>query len=190
MRFILFIFALSLFTALNTKAQSNAQLKNRHVTQLVTQSVELKNGKLITSAELSIYDRKGNLIVEKRFDQDSICIFWKEYTYGKKGVLLEERQLNSTGTVVISRKTHEYNKFYDEVRLTTFNDKNQVEEISETQYDADRRKKQVVKLNSNKELISTTSYTYDSRGMLVLRVTLDSKGEIISSKSNQYLYAN
>ena len=190
MRITIVFFVLFICTVSFAQAQSNAQIKSRHVRTLVTLSTEEKNGVQVKRTEVNSYDRKGNLIVEKRFDQDSVCVYWKEFAYGKKGVLKEERVLNTTGTTVVSRRTFEHNRFGDEVKMISYNERNQKDEVVETIYDADRRKIQVIKRNGQNELISTTNYSYDSKGMLILRVTLNSKGEVISSRSNQYTYAN
>jgi len=68
------------------------------------------------------------------------------------------------------------------------NEKGMIEEETETQYDSDRRKILLVKRDGDKKVLSSTTFKYDNKGMLVSRITVNGKGDIIVEKTISYTY--
>jgi hypothetical protein len=63
-----------------------------------------------------------------------------------------------------------------------------IDEETETQYDSDRRRILVVRRDSEKKILTSTTFKYDNKGMLVSRITVNAKGEVIVEKTISYTY--
>ncbi len=186
-RFFL-VFAIGIFFNNAICAQTEAQIKSRKIRAVVSQSTELKDGVLSTRTECEWYDRKGNILERKIFNNDSICSSWKKFSYNRKGLIVADLTLNPTSGDVKSTREFFYNRFDDEILSTLKNSTGVEEERIVTSYDADGKKTLITKYETGEKLVSRTSFIYDNKGMMISRITRNSKDEVISEKSIKYTY--
>ncbi len=184
----LFFTILISFASLFGISQTEAQIKSRKIKVVVSSTTELKDGVAVSRLERETFDKKGNVLERKSFSNDSVCVSWKQFEYDRKGNLIKESTLNPTTGVAKSIKQIEYNKFNDEVLVVLKNEKGAIEEETETQYDSDRRRILVVKRDGEKKTMTSTSFKYDNMGMLVSRITVNAKGDVIVEKAISYTY--
>lgn len=168
--------------------QTETQIKSRKIKVVQTSTSELKDGVAVRRIERETFDKKGNLIERKTFSADSVCIGWKQFQYDRRGNLLLEATLHPTSGATKSSKQIQYNKFDDEVLMVLKNENGSVEEETETQYDKDRRRVSVIKRDGQKNMISTTTFKYDQKGMLISRITVNAKAEVIVERTISYTY--
>ena len=162
----LFFTILISFASLFGMAQTEAQIKSRKIKVVVSSSTELKDGIAVRKIERESFDKKGNIIERKSFSADSICNGWKQFEYDRKGNLIKETTLNPTSGIAKTIKQIQYNKFNDEVLVVLKNEKDAVEEETETQYDSDRRRILIVKRDGEKKILTSTTFKYDNYGIL------------------------
>ncbi|MFM1998589.1 MAG: hypothetical protein RL204_536 [Bacteroidota bacterium] len=184
----LFFTILISFASLFGISQTDAQIKSRKIKVVVSYTTDLKDGIAVRKFERESFDKKGNLIERESFSSDSIRVSWKKFEYDKRGNLIKESTLNPTTGIEKSIKQIEYNKFNDEVLVVVKSEKGVIEEETETQYDSDRRRTLIVKRDGENRTLTSTAFKYDNKGMLVSRITVNGKGDVIVEKTISYTY--
>lgn len=169
-------------------AQTDTQIKSRKIKVVVSKTTELKDGVAVIRIEREAFDKKGNVLERKSFSNDSVCVSWRQFEYDRRGNVLKESTLQPSNGSVKSKKEFTYNKFNDEVLVITKNSAEVIEEEIETQYNKDRRKSVVIKRDGQKKIMTTTTFEYDNKGMLVSRKTVNASGEVVVEKTISYVY--
>lgn len=180
----LFISALSLSTVFS---QSENQLSSRRIKSYTTEITEVKNQNKVIKSQQNVLNKFGHTIEEKTIDENGNLIEWKKFERTKDGRIIKEYNFNSKGKIV------KYTNFvYDrllkiESEITADSNGIQLEKIIYT-YNENGEKTKEEHFKSNNELKKTTEYAYDKRGMLILKRTLNDKGEVIFQKQITYEY--
>lgn len=173
---ILFVFICSL-----SFSQSKKQLKKNNIQQLES-FLAFPEGKLIQSVKK--FDSNGNEVFFEEYDEKGRLEKKRERIYDKNNLLLEERDYNVRGEL---KKTEKYE--YDLgllIKLSIFNDKNELIKLHETSYNGFEEKIKEVTKDGKGSVLESIEYMYDKNGLKTDKKTFDKEGKLIEHKIYEY----
>lgn len=173
---ILFVLTCSL-----SFSQSKKQLKKNNIQQ-VESFLTFPEGKLIQSVKK--FDSNGNEVFLEEYDEKGRLEKKRERIYDKNNLLLEERDYNVKGEL---KKTEKYE--YELgllVKLSVFNDKNELIKSLETSYNGFEEKIKEVTKDGKGNVLESIEYMYDKNGLKTDKKTFDKEGKLIEHKTYEY----
>ncbi len=177
-----------LLPVVTTYAQGSRQIATRKIHELISTTIEQKKGVEIERTTHSIFDRKGRLVLETVFDNDSICISKETFQYNRKGDITVHNSFEKEKGDGETKEIIEYDRWNRDTLKTEYDMSGKVKQTTSYRYNnADEKTSESV-FDAEKKLLRTTTFTYDKRGMLLNRKTVNSKGQVIYEKNNQYTY--
>lgn len=173
---ILFVFTCSL-----SFSQSKKQLKKNNVQQ-VESFVTFPDGRLIQSVKK--FDSNGNEVFLEEYDKKGRLEKKRERIYDKNNLLLEERDYDVRGEL---KKTEKYEYVLGlQVKLSVFNDKNELIKLIETSYNGFEEKIKEVTKDGKENVLESVEYMYNKNGLKTDKKTFDKEGKLIEHKTYEY----
>jgi hypothetical protein len=163
---IIFIFAITAFTALSSFSQSKKDIKVNKIATETSYITVTENGKDVTYKDsYTVYDKEGR--VTEQTD------FYKDGTVKHKEVNKYDSQKNKIEESVYDAKTDAKGPTFKK-NSYVFNTNN--DKVGETEYDA------------NGKILKQSVITYDNRGLKTDRKTYSADKKLISTKKYVYTY--
>lgn len=167
-------------------AQGTRQIQNRKIKKVSSCSSEMKKGELQKQWIITEYNRKGQIVSETTLDNDSLVKRREEYTYLRNGKISRYSFFDRTKGQTSS--LHYYDRFERDTLIETTDSSGTIIQKTRIVYDKEDNKTEESIYDQENTLKQKTTFQYDKRGMLTRRKTVNSKGETISEKVNEYVY--
>lgn len=174
------------FLYLHGHSQEDKRIRARKIVSISSRVESVQKDKRIIEFVTTHYDKKGRELSVIRFNGDSICVEAEYFEYNRKGRTTMHTVVDSVKhqTTVTKQQYDRWNHLVEKQIHTngllqeriTYSYNNLDDKTGEVHYD------------EKGELKKQTFYSYDSRGMLTKKQTLNAKGEVIYEKINQYDY--
>lgn len=180
---------ISLFVLVGTNClsgQSQRQIKDRRIHSSSVKTIDSRKSKSNVGFVYSEYDKRGNVVLKKEFNADSVCIEYSEFLFDRKGHLIEEVTFDPhTDSVTIKilkvydkwgklKTTEEFNAEQQSLIKTFISYNNIGDKISEEEFDA------------NNVLTRKSVYEYDKIGLILSKKIYDRSGQIIYHRTYVY----
>ena len=185
MKHVLLFFLISLlpFMAMSQEAK---QIQSRGIRVVCTKTEQLQKGQRELSMEVTRYDKKGRETSIEYFNADSMCIRTEQFTYNSKGKTIRHSIADSIEkkTTVVEQQYDRWNRL---TQKTTLENNQPIERIEYAYNNFDDRISEIVYDKAGKQKKKTT-FTYDNRGMLTSKTTINAEGVVTYYKSIEYTY--
>ena len=181
-----FIFLTFSMLSIAIHAQEEKQIEARKIKSVHTRIEQNQKDSREISFTTTHYNRKGKETDIFLYNADSVCIKAEHFEYNKKGKLISYMTVDS-----VKHNTAEVRYTYDQwnrqTEKTTAEDGQITEKITVEYNNLDDKIREVVR-NGKGEVKKEITFTYDSKGMLISRTTVNAAGKVIYQKNNTYDY--
>lgn len=185
--FILSLLLMSIFN-LSGYSQSQRQIRSRKIKSVYTETTEMRKGELVSKKNLTLYNRKGQILESIEYNKDSVKTSWELFSYNHNGDQITFKILYPiTGSLKKEIKT-EYDHLNRESIKTEFDKDGNVVETITSLYNKMDDKIEEKTSDAKGNIIRISEFTYDNKGMLTSKKTRNGSGNIIYQKTNQYTY--
>lgn len=168
-------------------AQRKNQVAERHI-KIITQHI-IDNRKEIKSEKLTFtrYDKKGNVIEQMEFNEDSTISKWEKYNFNKNGDQIFFQELDQKGKQ--KRKIIDvYDAFGNNTEARTYNSQDSLTEKSIYTYNNFNDKISETIYDKDDKLKSKEVYEYESKGMIKSKMVYNADNKIIYTRTYKYDY--
>lgn len=168
-------------------AQGTRQISSRKIKSVETTTLESKKGKPTLTHVISTYDKKGRLIQEVKLDSSGVCMTTETNKYNRKNDLMVRVVYQGNSTTILEKTEIQYDKFGRDTLKIEYD---QIGLKSKTSFAYDNFDNKISEKMSdaNGKVIRTVIMQYDKRGMLLSRTVKNDNGEVIYEKTNSYTY--
>ena len=168
------------------RAQDEKQIEARKIKSVHTRIEQNQKDSREISFTTTHYNRKGKETDILLYNADSVCIKAEQFEYNKKGRLIAHMTIDS-----VKHSTEEVRYTYDQWNRQTektIAEDGQITEQTSSEYNnLDDKIREVVR-NGKGDVKKEITYTYDSKGMLISRTTVNAAGKVVYQKTNTYDY--
>lgn len=176
-----YLIIIFLFTFFQLSAQTNRQIRARGIQQVSTHT--LTNGK--SYIEIESYDKKGHLIRNCEFSEDSSEYKEMIYKFNNKGQKISELRYNSTDTGYFIKTEYAYTNL-GSIKESLKKDQNGMIQKTIYQYNNQNDKTSEHVYDKSGNLVKRIEYEYDLTGLLTRRRVFNNLGQCQEDKIIKY----
>lgn len=181
------LFAVLTLMVGHTFAQGTRQISSRKIKSIETRTLETKKGKPTLTHIISTYDKKGRLIQEVKLDSSGVCVVTETNKYNRKDDLIEHVVYQGNSTTILEKTEIQYDKFGRDTLKIEYDQNGLKSKTSYTYDNFDNRITETM-IDANGKIVRSVSMQYDKRGMLLSRIIKNENGDVIYEKTNAYTY--
>jgi hypothetical protein len=177
---------LALAMPLLATAQSQQQVADRHIKEVVVRSEDSRKGANVVRVTTTRYDRRGEVMELIERDERGGVIKWERRGYDRKGREVLMAVLDTAGQETQRTETV-YDRWGNAIG-TTLTERGRVTERSTTTYDKYNDKQEEKVTDAEGKQLRRTTYVYEGKGMLKKRVVYNAEDKAVYVREFTYTY--